>query len=580
MLGKKAHTQDANLAISLKEMGFGDDANLAKYLANPLHQKVQLKFDQVFKNSDATRTIVGFSVGNSKSTEVDNDQGMEINLDFSIPSEQDGEFVMSDKDLELDDLGELSISVEPNQALSLNDELDLSLDGDEIDTSENLKEDLDISLDPDSTESTETELRLGDSGGLEEDVMAKLAEIEEIMVADATQTMMHPIPGRLKETTNHAIAEKDLNLSNDSEDDLDLSNEDSLSEEGSDALSLGAETLLEEDNDLNFAADDNALSLGDESLDENSPESLFTRNDIELGAEVKNPGKKVLPSAPSLQLDDLAGDAALAFAIESEMIDPRQSFSSPSPKIDASSLNKQSRKNSQLTLHGESPQEVSVTSSKEERTNYQAAVGNYNAELERLQATLNHLRSDREELLKKIEKLEEDKLSQQRLSLTMRAELDEKKIEIQLMKKRMTEDSQDIKYQLELEQERRKLAEERAREYQNEIQTLQQKVKLEVKKVSSRESELGQKLELLKSDAETQIRHRDMKILELKRKIDAMEFEMDTLNSLEQKSMGDKTELENKLDKAIKTLRTAIGILEVDDPKLATLEKLKKNLDV
>jgi hypothetical protein len=580
VLGKKAHTQDANLAISLKEMGFGDDANLAKYLANPLHQKVQLKFDQVFKNSDATRTIVGFSVGNSKSTEVDNDQGMEINLDFSIPSEQDGEFVMSDKDLELDDLGELSISVEPNQALSLNDELDLSLDGDEIDTSENLKEDLDISLDPDSTESTETELRLGDSGGLEEDVMAKLAEIEEIMVADATQTMMHPIPGRLKETTNHAIAEKDLNLSNDSEDDLDLSNEDSLSEEGSDALSLGAETLLEEDNDLNFAADDNALSLGDESLDENSPESLFTRNDIELGAEVKNPGKKVLPSAPSLQLDDLAGDAALAFAIESEMIDPRQSFSSPSPKIDASSLNKQSRKNSQLTLHGESPQEVSVTSSKEERTNYQAAVGNYNAELERLQATLNHLRSDREELLKKIEKLEEDKLSQQRLSLTMRAELDEKKIEIQLMKKRMTEDSQDIKYQLELEQERRKLAEERAREYQNEIQTLQQKVKLEVKKVSSRESELGQKLELLKSDAETQIRHRDMKILELKRKIDAMEFEMDTLNSLEQKSMGDKTELENKLDKAIKTLRTAIGILEVDDPKLATLEKLKKNLDV
>jgi hypothetical protein len=59
-----------------------------------------------------------------------------------------------------------------------------------------------------------------------------------------------------------------------------------------------------------------------------------------------------------------------------------------------------------------------------------------------------------------------------------------------------------------------------------------------------------------------------------------MEFEMDTLNSLEQKSMGDKTELEGKLDKAIKTLRTAIGILEVDDPKLATLEKLKKNLDV
>lgn len=124
------------------------------------------------------------------------------------------------------------------------------------------------------------------------------------------------------------------------------------------------------------------------------------------------------------------------------------------------------------------------------------------------------------------------------------------------------------------------MAEERAREYQTEIQALQQKVKLEVKKVSGRERDLEQKLELLKSDAETQIKHRDLKILELKRRIDALEFEMDTLNALEQKSVGDKTELEGKLDKAIKTLRTAIGILETDDPKLATLEKLKKNLDV
>lgn len=109
---------------------------------------------------------------------------------------------------------------------------------------------------------------------------------------------------------------------------------------------------------------------------------------------------------------------------------------------------------------------------------------------------------------------------------------------------------------------------------------MQQKVKLEIKKISSRERELEQKLELLKVDAETQIRHRDMKILELKRKIDTMEFDIDTLTANEQRNIGDKGELEDKLDKAIKTLRAAIGILETDDPKLATLEKLKKNLDV
>jgi hypothetical protein len=55
---------------------------------------------------------------------------------------------------------------------------------------------------------------------------------------------------------------------------------------------------------------------------------------------------------------------------------------------------------------------------------------------------------------------------------------------------------------------------------------------------------------------------------------------VENVAGLEKKAVGDRHELEGKLDKAIKTLRTAIGILELDDPKLATLEKLKKNLDV
>jgi hypothetical protein len=215
-----------------------------------------------------------------------------------------------------------------------------------------------------------------------------------------------------------------------------------------------------------------------------------------------------------------------------------------------------------------------------EREGFEDVKGHYNSELERLQATLNHLRADREELLKKIDDYEEHKIAHNRSLLNLRAELDEKKIEVQLLKRRLSEEGADLKYQHELEKERRMLAEERARTYQAEAQAMQQKVKLEVKKVSSREKELEQRLELLKSDAETQIRHRDQKILELKRRVDAMEFDMDAMNALEQKNVGDKQELETKLDKAIKTLRTAIGILETDDPKLATLEKLKKNLDV
>ncbi|MFP5491132.1 MAG: hypothetical protein ACLGG0_06505 [Bacteriovoracia bacterium] len=588
MSEKKAVGQDAALADSLKNMGFGDDAALAKYLANPQHQKIQSKFDQVFsRQAEATRTIVGLAAAGSSGAD---DKSMEIDLDFTIGSEQDGEVAMVDKDLELDDVGELSLSEDAPQTISTDDDLDLSLDADESVEAPSASEDFDLSLDESSAEETVTELRLGDAGGLEEDVLAKLAEIEEIMVADATQTMMRPAPGELKEVTNPALAMDDLDLSAEGGEEI------SLSDDGADALSLGAEALLDDGagDELSLSGDVDALDLGEGSLNELSDpgmievanfeadpeESLFTRSGISLGAELKTLAKKQLPSAPTLEQDDESGDEELSFAVEERVEQSISKATSPSIKISSPSVGEATKPSFVLPQEVPQSKSSSSVSTKEERSNYQSAVGNYNAELERLQATLNHLRGDRGELLKKIEQLEEDKLSQQRLGLNMRAELDEKKIEIQLMKKRMTEESQDLKYQFELEQERRKLAEERAREYQGEIQALQQKVKLEVKKVSSRERELEQKLELLKSDAETQIRHRDMKILELKRRIDAMEFEMDTLNSLEQKSMGDKTELEGKLDKAIKTLRTAIGILEVDDPKLATLEKLKKNLDV
>lgn len=544
MSEKKAVGQDAALADSLKNMGFGDDAALAKYLANPQHQKIQTKFDQVFsRQAEATRTIVGLAGAGPSGA---HDKSMEIDLDFTIGSEQDGEVAMVDKDLELDDVGELSLSEDAPQTISTDGDLDLSLDADEPVGAGGTSEELDLNLGETPAEETVTELRLGEAGGLEEDVLAKLAEIEEIM--------------------------------------------------GADALSLGAEALLDDGagDELSLSSDADALDLGEGSLNELSDpgmieganfeadpeESLFTRNDISLGAELKASAKKPLPTAPTLEQDDEGGDEELSFAVEKRVEQSIPMATSPSIKIASPPIGDPTKPSFALPKDLPQPRVSSTVSTKEERSNYQSAVGNYNAELERLQATLNHLRGDRGELLKKIEQLEEDKLSQQRLSLNMRAELDEKKIEIQLMKKRMTEESQDLKYQFELEQERRKLAEERGREYQGEIQALQQKVKLEVKKVSSRERELEQKLELLKSDAETQIRHRDMKILELKRRIDAMEFEMDTLNSLEQKSMGDKTELEGKLDKAIKTLRTAIGILEVDDPKLATLEKLKKNLDV
>lgn len=204
----------------------------------------------------------------------------------------------------------------------------------------------------------------------------------------------------------------------------------------------------------------------------------------------------------------------------------------------------------------------------------------YSGEMERMQATISNLRADREELLTKIQKLEDDKVLQGRQSLTMRAELDEKKIELTIIRKKLNEEISELKDRLKLYDEKKLILEEKNRILLQELDKANQKNKIDVKKVQLREKELEQKLELLKSDAESQIRHRDLKILELKRKIDAMEFDMESISQQEKRSVESRFELEDKLEKAIKTLRGAITVLEDESDRSNALNALKKNIDM
>jgi hypothetical protein len=206
--------------------------------------------------------------------------------------------------------------------------------------------------------------------------------------------------------------------------------------------------------------------------------------------------------------------------------------------------------------------------------------GAYSIEMERMQATISNLRGDREELLAKIQKLEEDKLIQSRNGLSLRAELDERKIELTIIRKKLNEEINELKDRLKLFEEKRLIMEEKNKILLQELDKSAQKNKIDVKKVQMRERELEQKLELLKSDAETQIRHRDLKILELKRKIDGMEFDMESISQQEKRSVESRFELEDKLEKAIKTLRSAITVLEDETDRTNALNALKKNIDM
>ena len=76
------------------------------------------------------------------------------------------------------------------------------------------------------------------------------------------------------------------------------------------------------------------------------------------------------------------------------------------------------------------------------------------------------------------------------------------------------------------------------------------------------------------------IKNRDHKILELKRRVDTLEFDIESSFAKEKQTVSSKNELENKMEKVIQTLRSTISHLEDDKGNEERLRRIKKNLDV
>ena len=182
----------------------------------------------------------------------------------------------------------------------------------------------------------------------------------------------------------------------------------------------------------------------------------------------------------------------------------------------------------------------------------------------RFHATIRQLREEREELLGQIKAMKVDQRELEQDNLSLKAGLDEAKIEISILRKRHMVELEDMKYRLTLSEEKKALAEEKARQAEQRREKLEQKVRIDYNQVKLREKELESKLEMLTMDIDSQVHGRDQKILELRRKIDALEFNMENASIKEQRSNEDKRRLEDKLNKIMTTLRHSIKNLEED----------------
>lgn len=454
------------------------------------------------------------------------------------------------------------LPIDPNEELSLGDDDGLSLDSGSDDLSLDAGEELSLDEEEALSFGSDDELALDDSAdeGLslsEEPESEGLENLGELSFDEAEDAPALP------EGDGLSLGEMDLGGDELSlSDDIPAAEGLSLGDDEGDALELGSgiefsndamEKLKEIDAIMEYDA--SQVAIKNTLLDEEPVDELAADEELDLGAANDDIIDQPLVS-DDLNLDSLdfgGEEAEVEEAVAAAPVEKKKK--------------KETKPAREVRDHdlGQELKEIS---------------GAYSGEMERLQATISNLRADREELLAKIDKFEDEKVMQNRQTLTLRAELDEKKIELTIIRKKLNEELNEMKDRLKLFDEKRLILEEKNRHLMSELDKAAQKNKIDVKKVQMRERELEQKLELLKSDAETQIKNRDLKILELKRKIDAMEFDMESISQQEKRSVESRFELEDKLEKAIKTLRNAITVLEDETDRSSALSALKKNIDM
>ena len=119
-----------------------------------------------------------------------------------------------------------------------------------------------------------------------------------------------------------------------------------------------------------------------------------------------------------------------------------------------------------------------------------------------------------------------------------------------------------LRFELKSKIDRTKFLEDQLSTSAIQYEKLRDRVRQDIRKIRVREKELENKLEILKKDSETLIAARESKILELKRKIDLLEFNYDTLQDQNVAEKANVSEAHEKIAKVVKVLKLAMGIIE------------------
>jgi len=120
----------------------------------------------------------------------------------------------------------------------------------------------------------------------------------------------------------------------------------------------------------------------------------------------------------------------------------------------------------------------------------------------------------------------------------------------------------ELQFQLRMKTDEIRHLEHETRKAIDETEQLKERVRIDIRKIRTREKELENRLEIMKKDSEAMISTRETTIIELKRQLDLLEFNMDLVQVQYTREKEVSTQLRERLVKASQAVRLVEGLLE------------------
>lgn len=109
----------------------------------------------------------------------------------------------------------------------------------------------------------------------------------------------------------------------------------------------------------------------------------------------------------------------------------------------------------------------------------------------------------------------------------------------------------------------------------DKYENLRVRVRKDIRKIRENERDLEARLELLRKDSETLLKARDEKVLDLQRKIDALEFDLDQVQDSKVQAQVEAERYLAKLSRVARALHIATGMIEDDHISEEELDELE-----